>query len=99
MPPPIQLPVRSGLPAAVRGVASFDSSFTCRSLAVRAGASAALPGVIALRTLAGTGTTTYTLPVSVCSVVRSRTVWPLRFSVILPVYCASIGFSGLFQSL
>lgn len=36
------------------------------------------------RTLAGTGITTYTLPVSVSTVVRSRIVTPLRFSASVP---------------
>ena len=40
--------------------------------------------LIAARTLAGTGATTYTLPVSVTSVVRSRTTAPFRRSTILP---------------
>ena len=55
--------------------------------------------VIAFRTLAGTGVTTYTLPVSVSTVVRSRTAVPFRRSVILPAYSASTLFNGLFQSL
>ena len=73
MPPPPQLPVRSGFPLAIRGVGSFDSSLTARSLAKSVGGGAGCPGVIAARTLAGTGMTTYTLPVSVSTVVRSRT--------------------------
>ena len=54
--------------------------------------------VIAAFTLAGTGATTYTFPVSVSFVVRSRTTAPLRRSTILPGYNTSILFKGLFQS-
>ena len=54
---------------------------------------------VAARTLAGTGATTYTLPVSVTSVVKSRTTAPFRRSAIRPAYNTSILFSGLFQSL
>ena len=54
--------------------------------------------LIAAFTLAGTGATTYTLPVSVTSVVRSRTTAPPRRSIILPAYNTPILFSGLFQS-
>jgi hypothetical protein len=39
---------------------------------------------IAFCTLGGTGATTYTLPVSVSLVVRSRITAPFRRSVILP---------------
>ena len=41
-------------------------------------------GVMAFLTLAGTGITTYTLPVSVSVVVMSRTTVPLRRSTIFP---------------
>lgn len=40
--------------------------------------------LIAVFTLAGTGARTWTLPVSVCSVVRSRTAVPFLRCVILP---------------
>jgi hypothetical protein len=84
MPPPPQLPVRSGFPLAILGVGSFDVRLAVRSLANSVRGGAACPGVIAARTLAGTGMTAYTLPVSISTVVRSRTTVPLRRSVILP---------------
>src|SRR5881394_292126 len=54
--------------------------------------------VFAVRTLSGTGTTTYTWPISVTTVFKSRTTTPLRRSTMVPAYSASILFSGLFQS-
>ena len=53
---------------------------------------------IAFLTLSGTGITTYKLPVSVSVVVTSRTIVPLRRSLIFPAYHTSTLFSGLFQS-
>ena len=59
---------------------------------------AATVTVIAFCTLAGTGITTYTLPVSVSFVVTSRTTVPFRVSVNLPAYSTSTLLRGLFQS-
>src|SRR5438093_5341915 len=97
--PAAQLPVRSGFPLASRGVGCSGADGpnvggTGRGLSC----GAASVTVIAFLTLAGTGITTYTLPVSVSVVVKSRTVAPFRRSVILPAYRASTLFSGLFQS-
>src|SRR5437764_1300595 len=103
IPPAIQLPVRSGLPLAVRGVGGSGAAAACRGgpagLGIGLSGGAGTVTLIAFCTLAGTGMTTYTLPVSVSVVVRSRRVAPLRRSVSLPAYNASTLLSGLFQSL
>jgi hypothetical protein len=54
-----------------------------------------LPCRAAFRTLSGTGTTTYTWPISVTTAFRSRTTVPFRRSTIVPAYRASILCSGI----
>jgi hypothetical protein len=70
-----------------RGIAGSAACAACRGpawLGTGLAGGAGTVTVIAFCTLAGTGITTYTLPVSVSIVVRSRTTVPFRRSVILP---------------
>src|SRR6478735_3847695 len=104
-PPLCQLPVRSGCPSARRGVGWFCADGSGGGGGPKVGAAgkglaggAAAVTAIALWTLAGTGITTYTLPVSVSLVVTSRTTAPFRRSVSLPAYSTSTLLRGLFQS-
>ena len=76
-----QLPVMSGCPP-IRGVGAvvlFGGSCLANTIV-----GAFVVTFIAFWTLGGTGATTYTLPVSVTSVVRSRTTAPFFRSISLP---------------
>ena len=96
--PPPQLPDRSGLPSARRGVVTA-AVWASGAWVGRVQLGGVSVGFIAALTLAGTGTTTYICAVSVSVVVMSRTTVPFFFSIILPGIKASAGLSLLFQSL
>ena len=76
-----QLPVRSGCPP-IRGVGAVV--FVGGSVLAHTMVGAFVVTFIAFCTLGGTGATTYTLPVSVSRVVRSRTTAPFFFSINRP---------------
>ena len=75
------MPVRSGC-APIRGVGAVV--FVGGSVLAHTIAGAFVVTFIAFCTLGGTGATTYTLPVSVSLVVRSRTTAPFLRSVSRP---------------
>jgi len=76
-----QLPVRSGCAPSRGTVAVVLAGGSCFANTILGAGAVTL---IAFCTLAGTGATTYTLPVSVWEVVRSRTTAPFFFSINRP---------------